>query len=146
MVDSLSTEARSAMMSRIRGKNTRPELAVRKLVFAAKYRYRLHVKTLPGSPDLVFPSRKKAIFVHGCFWHLHEGCASARMPKSRVEFWSDKLNGNKLRDARNCQHLMAAGWQVLVIWECELEDLDILEKRLQNFLGPAGKQQKSAVG
>jgi DNA mismatch endonuclease (patch repair protein) len=146
MVDSLDQAARSALMSRVRGKNTRPEMIVRKLVFAAGYRYRLHVRKLPGSPDLVFPSRKKVIFVHGCFWHRHDNCAASRIPKSRVDFWSDKLNGNKARDERNREGLTAAGWQVLVIWECELDDLTMLEDRLRIFLGPPGSQANTAEG
>lgn len=141
MVDSLDQAARSAVMARVRGKNTRPEMIVRKLVFAAGYRYRLHVRKLPGSPDLVFPSRKKVIFVHGCFWHRHDNCASSRLPKSRVGFWSDKLNGNKARDARNYEVLVQAGWQVLVIWECELGDLSMLEETVRIFLGPPGTEQ-----
>lgn len=138
MVDSLDQAARSAVMARVRGKNTRPEMIVRKLLFAAGYRYRLHVRKLPGSPDLVFPSRKKVIFVHGCFWHRHADCGASRMPKSRVEFWSDKLNGNKARDQRNQETLINAGWQVLVIWECELGDPALLADRLRLFLGPPG--------
>lgn len=146
MVDSLDQAARSAHMARVRGKNTRPEMIVRKLVFASGYRYRLHVRKLPGSPDLVFPSRKKVIFVHGCFWHRHDNCAASRIPKSRVEFWSDKLNGNKVRDARNREALIQAGWEVLVIWECELDDLMMLEDRLRIFLGPSGSGAKTAAG
>lgn len=138
MVDSLDQAARSSVMARIRGKNTRPEMIVRKLVFAAGYRYRLHVRKLPGSPDLVFPVRKKVIFVHGCFWHRHDSCAASRIPKSRVDFWSEKLNGNKARDQRNQEALSEAGWQMLVIWECELGDLTMLEERLRLFLGPPG--------
>ena len=90
-------------------------MVVRKLVFAAGYRYRLHVKSLPGSPDLVFSARKKVIFVHGCFWHRHESCSLARMPKSRVEFWSEKLNANRARDERAFAALARAGWEVLVL-------------------------------
>lgn len=142
MVDSIDQATRSAVMARVRSKNTRPELIVRKLVFAAGYRYRLHVRTLPGSPDLVFPGRKKIIFVHGCFWHLHEHCKLARMPKSRVEFWSGKLNGNKARDARSYDALRQAGWQVHVVWECELGALDALEETLRTFLGAAGGAAK----
>lgn len=138
MVDSVDQATRSAIMSRIRGKNTRPELIVRQLAFAAGYRYRLHVRSLPGSPDLVFSSRKKVILVHGCFWHRHDGCPAARIPKTRVEFWSDKLNGNKARDERIRQELILAGWEVMVIWECQLSDLAILEERLRCFLGPPG--------
>lgn len=136
MVDSLDPAARSAVMSRVRGKDTRPEMIVRKLVFAAGYRYRLHVRTLPGSPDLVFPSRKKVIFVHGCFWHRHENCSLARMPKSRVEFWSEKLNGNRVRDELAFKALSQAGWEVLVIWECELRERQQLVDKLRSFLSP----------
>ena len=135
MVDSIDQAARSALMSRIRGKNTRPELIVRKLVYAAGYRYRLHVRKLPGSPDLVFAGRKKVIFVHGCFWHLHDNCKAGRIPKSRVEFWREKLHGNKLRDERTAETLRLAGWDVLVVWECELSDLDVLEHIVRAFLG-----------
>jgi DNA mismatch endonuclease (patch repair protein) len=138
MVDSIDQVARSAVMARVRGKNTRPELIVRKLVFAAGYRYRLHVRSLPGSPDLVFPGRKKVIFVHGCFWHRHDNCNLARMPKSRVEFWSDKLNGNKARDERSYEALRHAGWRVHVVWECELGDLAALEDTIRAFLGSTG--------
>jgi DNA mismatch endonuclease (patch repair protein) len=135
MVDSIDQAARSALMSRIRGKNTRPELIVRKLVYAAGYRYRLHVRKLLGSPDLVFAGRKKVIFVHGCFWHLHDNCKGARIPKTRVEFWREKLHGNKLRDERTAETLRLAGWDVLVVWECELSDLDVLECIVREFLG-----------
>ncbi|MEO5933496.1 MAG: DNA mismatch endonuclease Vsr [Duganella sp.] len=134
MVDTIDQAMRSEVMSRVRGKNTRPELVVRKLVFAAGYRYRLHVRSLPGSPDLVFPGRKKVVFVHGCFWHRHENCKLARMPKSRVEFWGEKLNGNKLRDERAQGALAELGWKVLTVWECELGDLGKLEERLREFL------------
>lgn len=143
MADSLNQAARSAVMARIRGKNTRPEMIVRKLVFAAGFRYRLHVRKLPGSPDLVFSSRKKAIFVHGCFWHLHDGCASSRIPKSRVDFWSNKLNGNRARDARNQEALIQAGWEVMVVWECELSDTTLLEARLRRFLEPVSATMKA---
>ncbi|SFM80260.1 very short patch repair endonuclease [Rugamonas rubra] len=135
MVDSIDQAARSALMSRIRGKNTRPELIVRKLVYAAGYRYRLHVRKLPGSPDLVFAGRKKVIFVHGCFWHLHDNCKGGRIPKTRVEFWREKLHGNKQRDERTAETLRLAGWDVLVVWECELSDLDVLEHIVRAFLG-----------
>lgn len=127
-------------MAKVRGKNTRPELIVRKLVFAAGYRYRIHVRSLPGSPDLVFPCRKKIIFVHGCFWHRHDNCRLARMPKSRIEFWSEKLNENKRRDERTVDVLTRSGWEVLLVWECELVDLDNLESRIRYFLGPTGNR------
>lgn len=143
LVDSLDQAARSAVMARVRGKNTRPEMTVRKLVFAAGYRYRLHVRKLPGSPDLVFHSRKKVIFVHGCFWHRHDNCAASRIPKSRVDFWSSKLNDNKVRDQRNREALIEVGWKVLVVWECELSNLPMLEERLRLFLGPPGTVVKT---
>ena len=134
MVDSIDQATRSAFMARVRGKNTRPEMIVRKLLFAAGYRYRLHARKLPGSPDLVFPTRKKVIFVHGCFWHRHDGCVASRIPKSRTDYWSEKLNGNKLRDMRNVQALHEAGWQILIVWECQLSNSEMLLKRLRQFL------------
>lgn len=113
---------RSAQMALVRGRDTKPEMRVRKAMHAAGLRYRLHDRRLPGAPDLVFASRRIAVFVHGCFWHRHPGCAAARMPKSRLEFWAPKLNGNAVRDQRNRRELEAAGWKVLVIWECETLD------------------------
>jgi DNA mismatch endonuclease, patch repair protein len=121
-------------MSRVRGKDTRPEMVVRRQVFAAGYRYRLHAVNLPGKPDLVFPGRHKAIFVHGCFWHRHLGCSFSRMPKSRVEFWTVKLEGNRARDARNEAALRTLGWSFLTVWECELGDMDSLLHRITAFL------------
>ena len=118
--------ARSAQMALVRGRDTKPEMRVRKALHAAGLRYRLHVRTLPGAPDLVFPSRRVALFVHGCFWHRHAGCAGGRMPKSRLDFWETKLNGNVERDRRNQKALEAAGWTVMVIWECETRDHDKL--------------------
>lgn len=134
MVDSLSQEERSEIMARVHSKNMRPELAVRKLVFALGYRYRLHANDLPGHPDLVFRPRKKVIFVHGCFWHRHAHCALARMPKSRVEFWEPKLEGNRQRDEKNNRALAREGWRVLTLWECELKDAARLEWRIRRFL------------
>ncbi|MEW7848399.1 very short patch repair endonuclease [Massilia aurea] len=128
MVDTLSATKRSEVMSRVRGKDTRPELLVRRLIYHAGYRYRLHVAQLPGRPDIVFNGRKRVIFVHGCFWHSHTGCRNARVPKSRPEFWQSKLKGNKARDERNLHELVEAGWQTLVIWECELRDPDLAAK------------------
>jgi DNA mismatch endonuclease (patch repair protein) len=109
-------------MSRIRGKDTQPELAVRHALWSAGLRYRLHDNRLPGNPDLVFPARRTVIFVHGCFWHSHEGCRNFRIPKTRVEWWAAKLARNKERDARARAELEAAGWRVTVIWECEVID------------------------
>lgn len=121
MTDTLTPEKRSEVMSRIRGKDTKPEFLVREKLFGMGYRYRLHAAKLPGRPDMVFPSRKKAIFVHGCFWHGHRGCSNARIPKSRVEFWQEKISGNKKRDARDHRRLGRLGWRSIVIWECETQ-------------------------
>lgn len=134
MVDSLSPAERSKIMARVQSKNMRPELLVRKLVFALRYRYRLHAKDLPGHPDLVFRRRRKVIFVHGCFWHRHAGCALARMPKSRLDFWEPKLEGNRQRDEKNNEALTREGWKVLTIWECELKDMARVEQRIRRFL------------
>jgi DNA mismatch endonuclease (patch repair protein) len=98
------------------------------------FRYRLHDRRLPGTPDLVFARRKKAIFVHGCFWHRHEGCALARLPKSRLDFWEPKLARNKQRDEENCCKLHAAGWELLIVWECEIKRPEELARRLREFL------------
>lgn len=122
-------------MALVRGKDTRPELLVRRMLFARGYRYRLHRGDLPGTPDLAFPGRRKVVFVHGCFWHRHGGgCRLARLPKSRVEFWEEKLSGNRLRDERNQRALVALGWGVFVVWECELDDADAALERLVRFL------------
>jgi DNA mismatch endonuclease (patch repair protein) len=121
-------------MARVRAKNTRPELGVRKLVFALGYRYRLHDRKLPGCPDLVFGPRRKVIFVHGCFWHRHARCALARLPKSRLDFWLPKLEGNRTRDLRNRRALARRGWKVLTIWECQLRDAERLNNKIRRFL------------
>ena len=120
-------EQRSRTMRAVRSRDTGPEMIVRRFLHAAGLRYRLHDRRLPGVPDLVFPSRRIALFVHGCFWHRHPGCAAARLPKSRLEFWEPKLAGNVERDKRNRAALEAAGWKVLVIWECETRDGAALE-------------------
>ena len=133
-MDSLTPEERSQIMARVRSKNSRPELDVRKIVFALGYRYRLHARALPGCPDLVFRPKRKVIFVHGCFWHRHANCALARMPKSRIDFWTTKLEGNRDRDERNTQALAREGWKVLTIWECQLRDAARLAARIRRFL------------
>lgn len=123
-------------MGLIKGKNSKPEMAVRHLVHRMGYRYRLHSTNLPGRPDLVFPIRKKVIFVHGCFWHRHgENCALTRMPKSRLEFWRPKLEGNASRDLRNQDDLRVLGWEFLLIWECQVKELNDLDNRIREFLG-----------
>jgi DNA mismatch endonuclease (patch repair protein) len=133
-VDSLTPRQRSRVMARVRSKNTRPELLVRKLVFGLGYRYRLHQRTLPGCPDLAFAPRGKVIFVHGCFWHRHSRCALARLPKSRIDFWVPKLEGNKRRDEKNKRALARMGWKVLTIWECQLADTSHLRTVIRRFL------------
>lgn len=127
-MDRLTPERRSELMSRIRAKGTRPEMAVRRFLHARGLRYRLHDKRLPGTPDLVFPSRRVVVFVHGCFWHGHEGCKRATLPATRAEFWATKISDNVERDRRAEESLREAGWTVLTMWQCEinqktLEDL-----------------------
>lgn len=126
--------SRSENMRRIRSKDTAPELLVRRLVWSLGYRYRLHRKDLPGKPDLVFGTRKKVIFVHGCFWHQHPaGCSDSRLPKSRLGYWLPKLQRNCERDAKAVAALEAAGWQVLIIWDCETKARGLAE-RVEGFL------------
>lgn len=108
-------------MSRIKGRNTGPELRLRSLLHRAGFRFRLHAKDLPGKPDIVLPKYRTAIFVHGCFWHRHEGCRNATTPSTRTEFWQDKFNGNVDRDRRNTAALETAGWTVITVWECDLK-------------------------
>ena len=134
-LDTLTTAERSHRMSLVRGKNTKPEMVVRSLVHRMGFRFRLHDKQLPGCPDLVFTSRGKVIFVHGCFWHRHNKCPNARMPKSRPEFWIPKLDGNKSRDRQIKQALTRLGWEYIVIWECEIKNLDRVSNRVRSFLG-----------
>lgn len=136
MADTLSKAARSERMSRIGGKDTKPEMVVRRLIHSLGYRYRLHQRDLPGSPDLVFPSRRRVVFVHGCFWHRHpdSSCKLARLPKSREEFWIPKFEANATRDHRNEAALEHLGWGVLVIWECETKDPALLQDKIEAFL------------
>jgi DNA mismatch endonuclease, patch repair protein len=133
-MDTLSAEQRSARMALVRAMNTKPELRVRRIIHRLGYRYRLHRRDLPGVPDIVFPSWKKIIFVHGCFWHRHKKCALARMPKSRELFWRAKLEGNALRDKRNGFALRKLGWTVMTIWECQIGDTECLINRIKRFL------------
>ncbi len=135
MADIVTPTRRSDMMSRIRGKGTKPELLVRSAAHRLGYRFRLHVRKLPGSPDLVFPSRKIALFVHGCFWHRHGECRYCYVPKSNIQFWREKFKDNVLRDKRVQARLEEMGWRVAVVWECETADSDSLRKRLKDLLG-----------
>jgi DNA mismatch endonuclease (patch repair protein) len=127
------SEVDSYRMSCVRNRDTRPEMTVRRLLHSMGYRYRVHAKDLPGSPDVVVRKRRQAIFVNGCFWHFHE-CPECRLPEKRRDFWLPKLRANKDRDQRNLLLLRAKGWNVLTIWECELDDLDVLATRLRDFM------------
>ena len=134
MPDVLTPEQRSYCMSRIRGKDTKPELKVRSVLHTLGYRYRLHVRSLPGSPDLVFHSRRKAIFVHGCFWHRHNCRFGRATPATRRQFWRKKFAENQLRDRRNRRMLRSKGWQVFIVWECQTLRMEWLLPRLATFL------------
>lgn len=121
-MDNKTKAERSLNMSRIQAKDTKPELTIRRLLFADGFRYRIHVKTLPGTPDLVLPKYRAVIFVHGCFWHGHDGCKYAKLPTTHVEFWRDKISKNKERDQRVRQELVSGGWRVLTIWTCSINN------------------------
>lgn len=135
-LDPLNAKQRSERMSRIRSKNTKPEMIVRRLVYHSGFRYRLHVKELPGKPDLVFTSRKKVIFVHGCFWHQH-GCNHYRMPHSKLDYWLPKLQRNVERDKEDIKLLESEGWAVLIAWECEVEKTEFIKQKILQFLTKA---------
>jgi len=147
MVDVVSPADRSRMMSGIQGKNTKPELTVRRMLFASGYRFRLHRRELPGAPDIVLPGRKVAIFVHGCFWHMHQGCRFAKMPATRPEFWKAKLEANVERDRRAVEKLRALGWRVLCVWECSTRDVQAatgLQAAMSAWL--EGRSQVGEIG
>lgn len=131
---------RSEVMSRVRATDTRPEIAVRRALWAAGMRYRLHDKRLPGKPDLVFSSLRTVVFVHGCFWHAHPGCPRHRIPKSRVEWWTAKISRNQARDTEVQAALEAEGWKIVIVWECETENPEFLA-RLASILkfGPGSE-------
>lgn len=137
-MDKLSRPRRSQNMAAIRSKGMRPELAVRRAAFGLGYRYRLHCSDLPGKPDLVFRSRRKVVFVHGCFWHLHpnRACKDARPPKTNVAYWTPKLARNVSRDKQHLSALKKDGWKILIVWECQTKDAQGLRSRLERFLGP----------
>lgn len=134
MSDVFTPQKRSAVMRRVKGKDTSPELAVRKALTALGARYRLNRKNLPGSPDIVMPGRRLAVFVHGCFWHGHDCARGARVPKTNREYWTAKIARNVARDARAAAELAAAGWRVETIWECDLKEAGALRARLQELL------------
>lgn len=135
MTDVHNKETRSYNMSRIKGKDTKPEMLVRKFLFAQGFRYRLHVKKLPGKPDIVLPKYKTVIFIHGCFFHGHEGCRYFKVPATRTEWWVDKIEGNRKRDRETEKRLSELKWNVITVWECELKNKTIDEtlKRLKVF-------------
>lgn len=136
VVDRLTPAQRSAHMRKIRRANTKPEWIVRRILFGLGYRYRLQWRGAPGRPDVAFPGRRKAIFVHGCFWHQHNGCSLAHVPETRRQFWENKFARNRARDARDLERAKLEGWQALVIWECQTRNVDGLPKLLAEFLGP----------
>lgn len=134
------SDARRSVMRANKGKHTKPEVAVRKLLHMMGYRFRLHRRDLPGTPDVVLPSKRKAIQVHGCFWHQHEGCPRRTVPATRRDYWLPKLARNKQRDVQAQAQLEGLGWQVMTAWECELADTAKLAQRLRQFLGPSARQ------
>jgi len=136
MVDSLSPLARSRRMALIRSRDTKPEKTVRRVLHSLGYRFRVAVGGLPGRPDVTFTNKRKVIFVHGCFWHSHRGCNVAHIPKTRSAYWESKFAKNVARDVRNQAALLADGWSVLTVWECEIDDGEWLRDRLISFLGP----------
>ena len=138
MVDTVSPETRSLIMARVKSKGMKPEMRVRRLLHGLGYRYRLHRADLPGRPDLVFPSRRKVVFVNGCFWHRHDGCPRVRIPATNREYWIAKLERNHARDARNIAALQEQGWAVLMVWECQLRDLPSATQQMIAFLGNPG--------
>lgn len=139
-MDTRTPAKRSEIMSSVRSKDTSTEMAVRRIVFGLGFRYRLHAKSLPGRPDLVFPSKRKVVFVHGCFWHGH-ACPKGRAPKSRPNYWLPKIEANRRRDADQVTKLRAAGWRALVVWQCELKSQQRLTKRVQRFLATPSRPQ-----
>ena len=142
MADVVDAKTRSRMMAGIRGRNTKPEMALRRAVHRLGLRYRLHDKGLPGKPDLVFPKFKSVVFVNGCFWHRHEGCRFATTPATRQDFWLRKFEENTARDTRNIDALLAAGWRVKVVWECAIksEGVEIVAREVVNWLRTNGLQ------
>lgn len=133
-MDRLTPQRRSWLMSRIGSRNTGPELAVRSLLHRLGFRFRLHKRDLPGTPDIVLPGRRAVVFVHGCFWHGH-ACKRLGMPKSRAEYWLSKIDANRRRDIRNRRLLRSRGWRVITVWECEVKNPEKLSARLTRFLG-----------
>ena len=133
MSDIFSSQKRSDIMSKIGGKNTKPEILVRKFLFSKGFRYRINVKTLPGKPDIVLPKYKTVIFINGCFWHGHN-CKKGKLPSSNIDFWREKISNNKSRDDKNSDLLIKLGWKVIIIWQCEISNVNNREIRLEFLL------------
>lgn len=146
MTDVFDAKKRSAIMGRVRGADTKPEWKVRSAVHAMGYRHRLHRADLPGKPDLVLPRHRKAIFVHGCFWHGHEGCPRSKRPTSNRDFWDRKLDRNMDRDRRFVDELRRMGWDVLIVWECETRKPEMLQRILEGFLSHDAKRSQRGRG
>ena len=134
MADTVSPQVRSHIMAQVKSKGMKPEMQVRRLLHGLGYRYRLHRKDLPGRPDLVFPSRRKVVFVNGCFWHKHSGCPRVRIPATNQDYWRAKLERNRVRDKRNIALLERDNWTVATVWECQLRDLQATTEWLVAFL------------
>ena len=145
MADTFSQRERSAIMRAVKSIDTKPELLVRRLTHALGYRYRLHRADLPGKPDLVFSSRRKVIFVHGCFWHGHNCPRGARTPKSNTDYWLRKITRNQARDQANLEALNHQGWDTLIVWECQTKDFETLELCLTNFLEASHRSEKNCA-
>lgn len=143
MADIFSKNKRSKIMSKISSKNTKPEIVLRKALFEKGYRYRINYKKLPGSPDIVLPKYKTVIFVHGCFWHAHSNCKEAHLPKTNIEFWRNKINSNIKRDKKTTQLLISLGWNIIIVWECEIKkkNMDSLINKIINSISQ--EQSKS---
>ncbi|MBN1902753.1 DNA mismatch endonuclease Vsr [Candidatus Sumerlaeota bacterium] len=133
-IDPLTPAQRKKTMQSVKSEDTKPEIKIRKLIFSLGYRYRLHRKDLPGKPDIVFPSRKKIIFVHGCFWHGHNCRSGQNQPKTNQKYWKAKIRKNVKRDFKNIENLKQLGWNPLIIWECEIKDAKRIKKRIKIFL------------
>lgn len=140
MADTRTPAQRSEIMRAVGSKNTKPEIVVRRLAHRLGYRFRLHVKNLPGKPDIVFPRLARIVLVHGCFWHGHR-CRYGGLPKSHLDFWGPKIEANRARDKRTLKSLRSLGWKVLVVWQCQTKDLETLEKKLKDFLSEKSDRQ-----
>ena len=146
MADTLTVAERSQLMAKIRGKNTRPEIAARSLLHRAGYRFRIHLASLPGKPDIVLPRYHTTVFVHGCFWHRHKGCKAASTPKSHRKFWADKFSRNVANDKKHLRQLQRLGWKVVTVWECQLRRPERVLRRIQGVLRAAGAGFRSTTG